>query len=174
MNKLSNFSCHSWQRFKCTAFTRMNGFTLLELLISLAIVAILSSIAVPAYKNYIERARVTELLVMADAQKLKLLDTTINGEPNICSNAGGTAHRPLAKNVENIITWEDSGQYFVQVKGLKSAFSNYNQHNDKELLLEFKGKEQADMVNWECIVQQEYVGLLAGRCHGREVTQHNC
>lgn len=39
---------------------RVNGFTLIELMVTLAIVAILATIAVPAYFDYITRAKLPE------------------------------------------------------------------------------------------------------------------
>jgi type IV pilus assembly protein PilA len=50
------------------------GFTLIELMIVVAIVGILASIAIPSYQDYTIRARVTEGLTMADGAKRSVED----------------------------------------------------------------------------------------------------
>ena len=61
--------------------TAQQGFTLIELMIVVAIIGILAAVALPAYQDYTIRARVTEGLVQASAVKATVSE-------NIASNGG--------------------------------------------------------------------------------------
>lgn len=56
---------------------KQKGFTLIELMIVVAIVGILAAIAIPAYQDYTIRARVTEGLNLASSAKLAVSETAI-------------------------------------------------------------------------------------------------
>ncbi|WP_333681291.1 pilin [Dyella sp.] len=54
------------------------GFTLIELMIVVAIIAILAAIAIPAYQNYLIRAQVSEGAVLADGLKTPMAEYYAN------------------------------------------------------------------------------------------------
>jgi prepilin-type N-terminal cleavage/methylation domain-containing protein len=47
-----------------------NGFTLIEILVTVVILAILAAVALPSYQKYVVRAKLTDVLEYADATKL--------------------------------------------------------------------------------------------------------
>lgn len=64
--------------------TAQQGFTLIELMIVIAIIGILAAFALPAYQNYVARAQVTEALNLASGFKTAM--TEAFGNDGVCAN----------------------------------------------------------------------------------------
>ena len=76
------------------------GFTLIELMIVIAIIGILAAIAIPAYQNYTIRAQVTEGLSMADNYKTAIAEfyQNVGSFPAGVSATGSATTIPMAGN----------------------------------------------------------------------------
>ncbi|HEZ6374679.1 TPA: pilin [Neisseria meningitidis] len=85
--------------------TLQKGFTLIELMIVIAIVGILAAVALPAYQDYTARAQVSEAILLAEGQKSAVTEYYLNhGKwPDGNSNAGvATSANIKGKYVEKV------------------------------------------------------------------------
>ncbi|HEZ6837956.1 TPA: pilin [Neisseria meningitidis] len=85
--------------------TLQKGFTLIELMIVIAIVGILAAVALPAYQDYTARAQVSEAILLAEGQKSAVTEYYLNhGEwPGNNTSAGvATASDIKGKYVEKV------------------------------------------------------------------------
>ncbi|HFA7394790.1 pilin [Neisseria gonorrhoeae] len=75
--------------------TLQKGFTLIELMIVIAIVGILAAVALPAYQDYTARAQVSEAILLAEGQKSAVTEYYLNhGEWPENNTSAGVASSP--------------------------------------------------------------------------------
>lgn len=90
---------------------RRAGFSLIELMVVVAIVAILGSFGAPAYQDYLIRARVAEGMVLASGAKNLVIDNVVNGLPLNAGWAGASS-----KYVDSIAIEQSNGFVTITYK----------------------------------------------------------
>ncbi|HGO8572296.1 TPA: pilin [Neisseria meningitidis] len=125
--------------------TLQKGFTLIELMIVIAIVGILAAVALPAYQDYTARAQVSEAILLAEGQKSAVTEYYLNhGKWPSDNSAAGVASSSTIK-----------GKYVekVEVKNgvitaeMKSSGVNKEIQGKK---LSLWAKRQNGSVKWFC------------------------
>lgn len=82
------------------AMKHQQGFTLIELMIVVAIIGILAAIAIPAYQDYTIRARVTEGLNLASSAKVTVAENRQTG--NLANQDRGWQAPGATANVASV------------------------------------------------------------------------
>ncbi|HGG7539523.1 TPA: pilin [Neisseria meningitidis] len=125
--------------------TLQKGFTLIELMIVIAIVGILAAVALPAYQDYTARAQVSEAILLAEGQKSAVTEYYLNhGEWPANNNSAGVASSSEIK-----------GKYVEKVEVAKGVITAtmLSTGVNKEIQgkkLSLWAKRQAGSVKWFC------------------------
>jgi type IV pilus assembly protein PilA len=133
-----------------------HGFTLIELMIVIAIIAILLALALPAYTDYTIRSKVTEGFSVAASAKLAV-SATCQEEPTkvISSNSDAGYTFSASKYVSNVRLYGNCGD------GGQTLHVDIFTHNtgaviDPNFELESPGVGENGRMAWDCV---RYSGL---------------
>jgi type IV pilus assembly protein PilA len=131
--------------------TMQKGFTLIELMIVVAIIAILAAIAIPAYQNYLVRTQVSEGSSLADAGKTGVAEYFTNTGVLPPSNASAGVAQPASIS-GSYVSKVDVGDATAGGRGKIAATFSGGKVSAKisAKILVFSPTTHSGSVSWSC------------------------
>jgi type IV pilus assembly protein PilA len=96
------------------------GFTLIELMIVVAIIGILAAVALPAYQDYTVRAKISEVILAMSACRTSITEVYQTGGTPPTANSWGCESGVASKYVQGLTT-DTNGKVTAQVTGINGT-----------------------------------------------------
>ena len=153
------------QRFPRAQRAAQKGFTLIELMIVVAIIGILAAVALPAYQDYTARARVSEVILAASSCRTTITEVSQTGLTTApaangfgCGETATAVADGISQYVKGLTTDKD-GVITVEAQKISQLGKNVNMsltpysdtaYKVASVNADFvKGTEKA-IVAWKC------------------------
>lgn len=102
------------------------GFTLIELMIVIAIIGILAAVALPAYQDYTVRAKLSEVILAASSCRTTIEEVYQSASSGPGANNWGCENASQSSTYVNSIATNANGVVTVQATGINQLGANVN------------------------------------------------
>ena len=142
-------------------FSRSSGFTLIELMIVVAVIAMLAAIVIPSYNGYIKQSKAKAFMMQADKCKGSL-DKILSDGGNIGSDLECNSYFSFIETLSDETRWSIEQEYAGAFEELNNALKRAQDAQTKRSIDECK-KKYSDPVDYsDCIINIEEPKALPG------------
>ena len=150
------------------------GFTLIELMIVIAIVGILAVVALPAYQDYTARAQMSEALTLAEGQKSAVVEYYSDKGVFPADNAAAgiaAAGEIKGKYVASVTVAADNTDPKAPKATITAKMNKSGVNKDiSEKTLVLEGSQSAGSFSWVCKKGTVEDKFLPSSCRGAAAT----
>ncbi|MBD3841448.1 pilin [Achromobacter xylosoxidans] len=143
---------------------KKRGFTLIELMITVAIVGVLSAIAIPAYKTYAVKAKVSEGLLLAEGYKSEMTEYIAQNGSLDGWDIG------FIRNPSSNISFMSVANYKERngnsYKGVLVNMKDLKVDSSIRTTISYYPKidEETGSIKWECVVAESFLKYAPKSC----------
>jgi type IV pilus assembly protein PilA len=143
--------------------TLQKGFTLIELMIVIAIIGILAAIALPAYQDYTIRAKVSEGLIAMSSARTAIAEAYANGGQMFTSNTSMGVETQTSTWV-SALDWSGNGVELGTVTMTLNSTTGLGGASGSTVLLIAEGTSSTGAVEFVCRAGNIPRKYLPGSC----------